>query len=217
MINFKQFLESQDKIDYKLLKAIVDQEQAEETAKRKAKRKAGTPKAIIPTDARDGGWKIHLRTGTNNKTRDDAYELVLKIIEDNNKENAKWYSKKLHGGEPNVKDITIYCGPKEEVTRAAKAIKNNPKLYEKLLPANGDVLTDDQLIVPNIPNVYGRFDASRLNTAPHIFHQYGCKGWSMLEDDVSNMIYNPQLYNKETACKDAYAKLADLFGKYFTG
>lgn len=125
--------------------------------------------------------------------------------------------KKLHGGEPNVKDITIYCGPKEEVTRAAKAIKDNPKLYEKLLPANGDVLTDDQLIVPNIPNVYGRFDASRLNTAPHIFHQYGCKGWSMLEDDVSNMIYNPQLYNKETACEDAYAKLADLFGKYFTG
>lgn len=59
MITFKQFLESQDKIDYKLLKAIVDQEQAEETAKRKAKRKAGTPKAIIPTDARDGGWKIH--------------------------------------------------------------------------------------------------------------------------------------------------------------
>jgi hypothetical protein len=213
MITFKQFLESQDKIDYKLLKAIVDQEQAEETAKRKV----GIPKAIIPTDARDGGWKIHLRTGTNNKTRNDAYELVLKIIEDNNKENAKWYSKKLHGGEPNVKDITIYCGPKEEVTRAAKAIKNNPKLYEKLLPANGDVLTDDQLIVPNIPNVYGRFDASRLNTAPHIFHQYGCKGWSMLEDDVSNMIYNPQLYNKETACKDAYDKLAELFGKYFTG
>jgi hypothetical protein len=39
----------------------------------------------------------------------------------------------------------------------------------------------------------------------------------MLEDDVSNMIYNPQLYNKETACKYAYDKLAELFGKYFTG
>ena len=125
MITFKQFLESQDKIDYKLLKAIVDQEQAEETAKRKAKRKAGTPKAIIPTDARDGGWKIHLRTGTNNKTRNDAYELVLKIIEDNNnnKENAKWYSKKLHGGEPNVKDITSTAVLKKKLLEQQKQLK----------------------------------------------------------------------------------------------
>jgi len=66
MTTFKQFLESQEKINYKLLKAIVDQEQAEEIAKRKA----GTPKAIIPTDARQGGWKIHLRTGTNDEDRD---------------------------------------------------------------------------------------------------------------------------------------------------
>jgi hypothetical protein len=39
MITFKQFLESQDKIDYKLLKAIVDQEQAEEKPKEKPKEK----------------------------------------------------------------------------------------------------------------------------------------------------------------------------------
>jgi len=191
MITFKQFLENQ--------------EQKEEQPQIKQR--------SIPVGG-FGGWKIHLRTGPDDKKREEAYKLVLKIIENS---GNKWKSKPLGGGEPDEKDITIYCGPKEEVTRAAKAIKDNPKLYEKLLPANGDVLTDDQLIVPNIPNVYGRFDASRLNTAPHIFHQYGCKGWSMLEDDVSNMIYNPQLYNKETACEDAYAKLADLFGKYFTG
>jgi hypothetical protein len=210
MITFKQFLESQEKIDWQALKAIVDQEQAEERDKRKAK----TLQARIPTDARQGGWKIHLRTGTNDETRDEAYEMVLKIIEDS--EN-KWYSKKLHGGEPDVKDITIYCGSREDANKAAEAIKNNSKLYKKLLPANGDVLTDDILIVPTIPNIYGRFEASRLNTAPHKFHQYGCKGWSMLDDDVFNMMYDRQHYNKEAACKNAYEILTNLFGKYFTG
>ena len=211
MITFKQFLESQEKIDWQSLKAVFDQEQAEDIAKRKT----ATSQARIPTDARQGGWKIHLRTGTNDEDRDEAYEMVIKIIENNNKKNTnKWYSKKLHGGEPDVKDITIYCGSREDANKAAEAIKNNSKLYEKLLPANGDVLTDDQLIVPNI---YGRFDVGRINTGKYIFHQYGCKGWSMLEDDVSNMIYNPQLYNKETACKNAYEILTDLFGKYFTG
>ena len=213
MITFHQFLESQDKIDWQALKAIADQEQAEEINKRKAK----TSQAIIPTDARDGGWKIHLRTGTNDKIRDDAYNLVLKIIENNNKKNNKWYSKKLHGGDPDVKDITIYCGSREDANKAAEAIKSNSDLYKKLLPAKGDVVTDDTLLVPTIPNIYGRFEASRLNTTPHKFHQYGCNGWSMLEDDVFNMMYNPELYNKEVACKDAYNKLAELFGKYFTG
>ena len=50
-----------------------------------------------------------------------------------------------------------------------------------------------------------------------MFHQYGCKGWSMLDDDMHNMVYNPELYNKKVACKNAYDKLAELFGKYFTG
>jgi hypothetical protein len=27
-----------------------------------------------------GGWKIHLRTGTDNKTRDRAYEIVQEIV-----------------------------------------------------------------------------------------------------------------------------------------
>ena len=215
MITFHQFLESQDKIDWQALKAIADQEQAEEINKRKAK----TSQAKIPTDARDGGWKIHLRTGTNDETRDEAYNLVLKIIENNNnkKNNNKWYSKKLHGGDPDVKDITIYCGSREDANKAAEAIKSNSDLYKKLLPAKGDVVTDDTLLVPTIPNIYGRFEASRLNTTPHKFHQYGCKGWSMLDDDMHNMVYNPELYNKEVACKNAYDKLAELFGKYFTG
>ena len=215
MITFHQFLESQDKIDWQALKAIADQEQAEEINKRKAK----TSQAKIPTDARDGGWKIHLRTGTNDETRDEAYNLVLKIIENNNnkKNNNKWYSKKLHGGDPDVKDITIYCGSREDANKAAEAIKSNSDLYKKLLPAKGDVVTDDTLLVPTIPNIYGRFEASRLNTAPHKFHQYGCKGWSMLDDDMHNMVYNPELYNKKVACKNAYDKLAELFGKYFTG
>lgn len=212
MTTFKQFLESKEKIDWQALKAIADQEQAEEINKRKAK----TSQAKIPTDARDGGWKIHLRTGTDDKTRDEAYNLVLKIIENNNKNN-KWYSKKLHGGDPDVKDITIYCGSREDANKATEAIKSNSDLYKKLLPAKGDVVTDDTLLVPTIPNIYGRFEASRLNTTPHKFHQYGCKGWSMLEDDVFNMMYNPKLYNKEVACKNAYNKLAELFGKYFTG
>ena len=88
MITFHQFLESQDKIDWQALKAIADQEQAEEINKRKAK----TSQAIIPTDARDGGWKIHLRTGTNDETRDEAYNLVLKIIENS---GNKWKSKHI--------------------------------------------------------------------------------------------------------------------------
>jgi hypothetical protein len=211
MITFKQFLESQEKIDWQALKAVFDQEQAEDIAKRKT----ATSQARIPTDARQGGWKIHLRTGTNDEDRDEAYEMVIKIIENNNKKNTnKWYSKKLHGGEPDVKDITIYCGSREDANKAAEAIKNNSKLYEKLLPANGDVLTDDQLIVTNI---YGRFDVGRINTGKYKFHQYGCKGWSMLEDDVFNMMYDRKHYNKETACKNAYEILTDLFGKYFTG
>jgi hypothetical protein len=94
----------------------------------------------------------------------------------------------LKGGEADQKDITIYCGPKREAIKAALAIMNNEELYNGLRPPGTEILQDDILLHKDIPNIYGRFEASRLNTAPFEFHQYGCKGWSMLVHDVQKKL-----------------------------
>lgn len=164
-----------------------------------------------------GGWKIHLRTGPVDSNRDTAYNYVLQIIKDN---GNKWQSKKLSGGEADQKDITIYCGPKEEANKAAKAIKNNLYLYNMLFPPNTDIAQDDIQILPDVRNVYGRFSASILNTQPYTFHQYGCKGWSMLASDMSKKTiarYSKEEFDSESACQKAYLVLSKLFGKDFTG
>lgn len=170
-----------------------------------------------------GGWKIHLRTGTNDSWRSICYSRVLDIIKAN---GNKWNSKMLKGGEANQKDITIYCGPKIEAIRAAIAIYNNELLYDALLPPGTEILQDDILIHKDIPNIYGRFEASNLDTEPFEFHQYGCKGWSMLKNDVQDRMQaryrkNNGLpyeeFDSESACKKAYLVLSKLFGKDFTG
>lgn len=170
-----------------------------------------------------GGWKIHLRTGPVDSNRDFAYQYVLEIIKDN---GNKWKSKKLSGGDPNQKDITIYCGPKEQANNAARAIKNHRYLYNMLFPPNTDIAQDDIQILPDVPNVYGRFSASILDTRPYTFHQYGCKGWSMLKSDVEKRMMARYLKDKgmsyekfdsTKACKIAYIVLEKLFGKDFTG
>jgi hypothetical protein len=164
-----------------------------------------------------GGWKIHLRTGPVEDNRNTAYKYVLKIIEEH---GNKWKSKKLSGGDPNDKDITIYCGPKKEAEEAAIAIKNNIYLYNMLFPPTDDMLKDDIQILPNVPKVLGRFVASILNTKPATFHQYGCKGWSMLNSYMEKQTLarnNKQPFDKEDACKKSYMVLKKLFGKDFTG
>jgi hypothetical protein len=47
---------------------------------------------------------------------------------------VKWQSKKLDGGEPDDKDITLYCGPKSEAIKAANGIKNHQYLYSLIKP-----------------------------------------------------------------------------------
>jgi hypothetical protein len=163
-----------------------------------------------------GGWKIHLRTGLDDKKRNDAYKLVLKIIENS---GNKWKSKILGGGAPDEKDITIYCGPKEEVTKAAEAIKNMPELYDMLEPP--DVRSDvSKGNIEILPKIYARFSASILNTSPYTFSQYGCKGWSMLDSEMRNSgqaRMGMRIFDKEQACKKSYIVLTKLFGKDFTG
>ena len=163
-----------------------------------------------------GGWKIHLRTGLDDKKREDAYKLVLKIIENS---GNKWKSKILGGGEPDEKDITIYCGPKEEVNRAAMYIKNMPELYDKLKPPDvGSDVSKGNIEI--LPKIYARFSASILNTSPYTFSQYGCKGWSMLYSEMLNSgqaRMGNRIFDKEKACKKSYVALTRLFGKDFTG
>ena len=65
-----------------------------------------------------GGWKIHLTTGLDDHKRDLAYATLLRIIEHSGSGN--WKSKKLTGGDPGDKDITLYCGPKEEAIKEIK-------------------------------------------------------------------------------------------------
>ena len=165
---------------------------------------------IIPGQ---GGWKIHLRTGTDDKKRDRAYEIVLDIIKNN---GGKWLSKKLHGGEADEKDITIYCGIKSEANKAALAIAKNSELSGLLLPPGKEMLQDDVEILPNT-NVYGRFEASRLNTGEHEFHQYGCKGHSMLKSYVSASLWDKKNFDREKACRVSRIVLEKLFGTDFTG
>jgi len=186
-----------------------------------------------------GGWKIHLRTGPDDDVRDRAYAMILSMIKHS---KVKWQSKKLDGGEPDDKDITLYCGPKREVIKAANGIKNHQYLYSLIKPPKpaSDVSKDD---IEILPKIYGRFNANILNTAPFVFHQYGCKGWSMLASDMeklsqarslkdpknshlvkklkdmgSNYDINFNLEKgKEDACKKSELVLTRLFGKDFTG
>jgi len=194
-----------------------------------------------------GGWKIHLRTGPDDDIRDRAYAMIQSLIKYDG--GGLWQSKKLDGGEPDDKDITLYCGPKEEAIKAANGIKNHQYLYSLIKPPKpgSDVSKDDILIVPTIPNIYGRFNASILDTRTKNgrieFHQYGCKGWSMLANDMeklsnarslkdpknshlvkklktmgSNFDINFDLEKgKEDACSKSYETLSLLFGKDFTG
>jgi hypothetical protein len=187
-----------------------------------------------------GGWKIHLRTGPDDGIRDYAYAIIQGLIKHDG--GGKWQSKKLDGGEPDDKDITLYCGPKSEAIKAANGIKNHQYLYSLIKPPKpaSDVSKDD---IEILPKIYGRFNASILNTAPFEFHQYGCKGWSMLASDMeklsnarslkdpknshlvkklktmgSNFDINFDLEKgKEEACKESHKILSLLFGKDFTG
>ena len=79
-----------------------------------------------------GGWKIHLRTGLDDDIRDRAYAMIQSLIKHDG--GGKWQSKKLDGGEPDDKDITLYCGPKSEAIKAANAIKNHQYLYSLIKP-----------------------------------------------------------------------------------
>ena len=165
-----------------------------------------TVNSMIP-----GGWKIHLRTGTDNKTRDRAYEIVQEIIK---KHGGKWLSKKLGGGEPDEKDITIYCGPKSEANIAAKAIADHFILQLLLLEPSVEMWKDDVEILPGT-GVYGRFNASPLDS--NAFHQYGCKGHSMMNSLVAKFMSDRKNFNKKDACEQSYRRLKKLFGKDFTG
>jgi hypothetical protein len=158
-----------------------------------------------------GGWKIHLRTGTNNENRKKAYKIVQEIIEKN---GDKWPSKELGGGEADQKDITIYCGPKSEANIAAKAIAKNPELQELLLSPSIEMLQDDVEILPGT-NVYGRFNASLLQSmlGGIEYHQYGCKGHSMLKSFMRN-IRTPN-FNKDDACWKSKLNLYNKLGSDF--
>ena len=190
---------------------------------------APVPKTISPpaqqnpvsvqniTGWKQGGWKIHLRTGTDDKVRDRAYQIVLNLVAKN---KHKWGHKKLHGGEAGEKDITIYCGPRGEANSAAREISSDKELMSLLLPASGDTLLDDMELIPGT-NIYGRFDINNLKTSPYEFTQYGCRGWPMLVHDVSaknvNKMSGKNNFDMRGACDKAYNVLSKLFGKDFTG
>ena len=157
----------------------------------------------------EGGWKIHLRTGTDNTKRDRAFDIVQEII--------KKPSKKLNGGEPDSKDITIYCGTKSEADNVVRAISENPELSALLLPPSEEVQRDDIQMATNT-NIYGRFNASRLDkfTKGIEFHQYGCKGHSMLNSFVTKSMTDKKNFDRTKSCQDSYKLLKNIFGKDFT-
>lgn len=163
-----------------------------------------------------GGWKIHLRTGTDDKKREQAFQLVQKIINKDLKLNK--LMKKLDGGEPNSKDITIYCGTKAEADKVAKELAQNRKLSNWLLPPSEEVQRDDIQMAPNT-NIYGRFNASRLDkfTGGTKFHQYGCKGHSMLKSHMDLYMGDKRNLDKTKSCQTSYQILKNIFGKDFTG
>lgn len=203
MITFYQFLESQEP--------------------------QGTPivQSSIPVGG-FGGWKIHLTTGLDDHKRDLAHAILLGIIKYDG--GGLWKSKKLTGGDPGDKDITLYCGPKREAIKAAEAIKSHAYLYSLIKPPEekSEASKDDVLIDPNIPKIYGRFTTYGLNTGDYKFDSYGCKGHPMLASDMRSWTNARDIKKfkntdfdletkKEDACKRAFKVLTFLFGKDFTG
>lgn len=162
---------------------------------------------------RQGGWKIHLRTGSDPRNRDRAYQIVLNLVAKN---GNRWGHKKLHGGEPDEKDITIYCGPMQEAVLAARAINSSRELKSLLLPPGREIMEDDIELLPG-SGVHGRFDTKNLNTSPYEFAQYGCRGWPMLVDDVNKKLWDKKNFDNSSSCERSYRALAELFGREFTG
>lgn len=158
----------------------------------------------------EGGWKIHLRTGLDDKNRQLAYDLVKQITEKP--------VKKLDGGDPDSKDITIYCGTKSEADKVVTAISENPELSVLLLPPSEEVQRDDIQMAPGT-NIYGRFNAARLDrfTGGTEFHQYGCKGHSMLKSHMDLYTGDRRNLDKTKSCQTSYQILKNIFGKDFTG
>ena len=214
MITFYQFLESQEPQGTPIVQRAVP----------------------LGANSNGGGWKIHLRTGKNdthrsicyNHERDLAHAILLGIIKHSSK--GAWKSKKLTGGDPGDKDITLYCGPKREAIKAAEAIKSHAYLYSLIKPPEekSEASKDDVLIDPNIPKIYGRFTTYGLNTGDYKFDSYGCKGHPMLASDMRSWTNARDIKKfkntdfdletkKEDACKRAFKALTFLFGKDFTG
>lgn len=162
--------------------------------------------------SKQGGWKVHLRTGLDDNNRDRAYQIIKLLVAKN---GYKWDHKKLHGGEPDQKDITIYCGSRSEANLAAREIASSEDLKSLLLPPGTEILEDDIELVPGT-GIYGRFDVKNLKTAPYEFTQYGCKGWAMLARDMNNNAFSKS-FDKNAACQRSYDALKSLFGKDFTG
>ena len=160
------------------------------------------------------GWKLHLNFDAENPRTVDKISRVLEKL----KERTAITTFKIgRGGGKKAgadgKESTVYIGDKSKTLKVATFLEG--ELASLLDAPEGDTLTDDILLAPNI---MGRFEVDRVDPE---FHQYGGPGFPVLLKEFSLIITEKdpikrgKLVRQKQIASLEYLK--QKYGNYFTG
>lgn len=170
-------------------------------------RHVGTPESVAYNEK--GGWKIHL------PVENKDYAIVDEWIDKN---HAGQY-KLLRGGDPQIKDFTIYVGSKDDADAMAKKIHDEIGKY--LIPPKEPLSEDRQLY----PNVFARFDPGNNNFMgtkgwdnSKAGWRYGIDGIPFDGDTARSRAIDKKVITKDSPeVKAIDAHLKSVYGDYYTG
>ena len=154
------------------------------------------------------GWKIHLNVPPD--PHNPITQKIAKLTQE------RRFAYKIGRSDQEGKGITIYIGDKD--TTDAFAEELNQTVGADLPSPSGEILTDD---IPLCGNVWGRFEATHLQTKYGPLHQYGSKGIPYLKHDMGNLsgleTSTAFASTPEEARKRADRALREHFGVFYTG
>ncbi len=160
------------------------------------------------------GWKLHLNFDADNPRTVAEISRVLEKL----KERTAITTFKIGSGGgkkagADGKESTVYIGDKNKALTVATFLEG--ELASLLDAPEGDTLTDDILLAPNI---MGRFEVGQVDPE---FHQYGGPGFPVLLKEFSLIITEKDpIKRRELVRQKQIASLAYLeqkYGDYFTG
>ncbi|MEZ4211098.1 MAG: hypothetical protein R3B39_02320 [Candidatus Paceibacterota bacterium] len=154
--------------------------------------KKGEDKKFSGVEGLNVGWKIHLNSSPEN------VNTIFEYLKNN-----KYLFKYLAGGEPvDGKVFTLYIGDHSLTKKLSKEISVDLSTY-LARPIDHTEIEFDRGVV-------GRFVGPKQNG----FHQYGTCGFSLLNADMANNIYDKKEDNLDSEIR-AFNILKNLYGERF--